>query len=166
MIIGSGGAGKSTLAKQLGEILNLPVYHLDSFFWKANWVETDQDDWAALQEKLCVQSTWILDGNYSATMNIRLHACDTVIFLDFPSWLCLYRVVKRFFQYRGTSRPDMTQGCQERLTPQFLLWIWNYSRTKRPQIMAKLEAVKSEKQVIVLRSPQEANQYVSSCRIS
>ncbi|MDA3874703.1 MAG: DNA topology modulation protein, partial [Kiritimatiellae bacterium] len=138
MLIGSGGAGKSTLAREMGEILDLPVIHLDRLHWKPNWESTPKEEWGALQEKICAEPEWIIDGNYGATMKLRLAACDTIVFLDLPRWLCLLRVVKRFLTYRGKSRPDMTEGCEERFDRAFLLWIWRYRKDKRPGILKML----------------------------
>ena len=80
LVIGSGGAGKSTFAKRLGEILKLKVIHLDSLFWSAGWLEMPKDQWRAMVEELIKGDSWILDGNYGGTLDLRLAACDGVIF--------------------------------------------------------------------------------------
>jgi adenylate kinase family enzyme len=153
-VIGSGGSGKSTLARQLGETLQLPVYHLDKLYWQPNWQALPQDEWKNLQESLCNKSTWIMDGDYGGTVDIRLAAADTIIFLDIPRLLCLWRVTKRFLRYRGSSRPDMVDGNKERLNKEFLMWLWNYPKEKKPQILSKLGPLKREKKVIILSSPK------------
>jgi adenylate kinase family enzyme len=79
-IIGSCGAGKSTLARQMGTILGLEVIHLDSFFWKPGWVETPRVEWRSTVENLVKRETWIIDGNYGSTFDIRLEAADTIVF--------------------------------------------------------------------------------------
>jgi adenylate kinase family enzyme len=160
-IIGSGGSGKSTLARQLGNVLQLPVYHLDKLFWQPNWQELPQDQWTQLQENLCSQTAWIMDGNYGGTMEVRLAAADTIIFLDMPRLLCLWRVTKRFLRYRGKSRPDMTQGCEERLTKEFLLWVWTYPTMRKPAILRRLEQLKTEKQVVILSSPKAVKTFLA-----
>jgi adenylate kinase family enzyme len=161
VIIGSGGSGKSTLAKKLGEVLYLPVYHLDKLYWQPNWQTLPQDDWVQLQQTICQEPQWIIDGNYGGTMDVRLAASDTIIFLDMPRLLCLWRVTKRFLRYRGSSRPDMTQGNEERLTKEFLTWLWNYPEEKRPEILAKLEQLKAEKQVFILSSPKAVRTFLA-----
>ena len=83
-IIGSSGAGKSTLARRLGERTGLPVVHLDEHFWRPGWVETSRGEWRAVQTALCAQDAWIMDGNYSGTLDVRLARADTVVFLDLP----------------------------------------------------------------------------------
>ena len=153
LIVGSGGAGKSTLATQIGERLNLPVIHLDAHYWRCEWAETVQ----AFVE----QDAWVMDGNYGGTLDQRLETADTVIFLDLPRMLCLFRVVKRRVMYHGRTRPDMTEGCPERLDAEFLKWIWNYPRDNRPRLLSKLEAVGVTARVVVLRSRSEVQQFVN-----
>lgn len=97
-IIGSPGAGKSTLAWQLGEILGLPVFHLDRLFWKPGWIPSPKSLWIAMQSTLVTRDSWIIDGNYGSTLHIRVEAADTIIFLDFPRYICLGQAVKRAWQ--------------------------------------------------------------------
>jgi adenylate kinase family enzyme len=80
----------------------------------------------------------VMDGNFGGTLDLRLAACDTVIFLDRPPIVCLGRVIKRRMRHRGESRPDMTPGCPERLDPGFLLWIAFYRLRRRKAILQKL----------------------------
>ena len=79
---GPGGPGKSTLARQLGNKLKLNVYHLDTLFWKPNWVGVSKNEQREIQIELMKKEEWIIDGNYGGTMDIRLNAADTIIFLD------------------------------------------------------------------------------------
>lgn len=140
-LIGSGGAGKSTLARQLGEELNIEVYHLDSLFWKPNWVGVSKDEQRNIQQDLVEKESWIIDGNYGGTMEIRLDAADTIIFLDISRFTCLFRVIKRSIKYRNRTRPDMGEGCNEKLDIEFLKWIWQYPNKKRPHILASLKNI-------------------------
>ncbi|MEM7365575.1 MAG: AAA family ATPase, partial [Pseudomonadota bacterium] len=112
-IIGSGGAGKSTLAMALSECLNIPVFHLDKMYWQPGWVLSDHEDVRPHLDAVMARDTWIIDGNYSSSIEERIQRADTVIFLDLPVWLCLLGAVRRYFQYRGTNRPDMTEGNNE-----------------------------------------------------
>ena len=160
MIIGSGGAGKSTLARELGSILSLEVIHLDTLYWNPGWVETPKPEWQSIIEDLTLRELWIMDGNYSGTLDIRLAIADTVIFLDFPRLLCLWRVIKRSWQYAGQSRPDMASGCPERLTWEFLKYVWTYPITRRPKILNKLSQLAPNQQVIILREPKEVREFL------
>jgi adenylate kinase family enzyme len=98
---------------------------------------------------------WIIDGNYSRLLDIRLPRADTVILLDFPLWVCYWRVTKRWLRYRGRSRPDMAEGCLEKLDWEFLKWIWGWPTRSRPQVLRRLDAVSSDKQVMILRRPRD-----------
>jgi len=165
-IIGSGGAGKSTLAKEIGNILNVPVYHLDAIFWKPGWIKTERNDWSSLQRSLCTQSQWIMDGNYSSTIDIRLASSNMVVFLDFNRYLCIYRAVKRFLMHYGKSRPDMAEGCNEMLDLKFLKWIYDYPRTRRPEVLKKLEDLDSNTKVYILKHPREIKMFLEQLRKS
>src|SRR5699024_2571383 len=160
ILIGSGGSGKSTLARQLGAKLKLKVYHLDALFWKPNWVGVPKNKQRKIQNELVKNETWIIDGNYGGTMDIRLNAADTIIFLDVHRTICVYRVFKRMLQYRNKTRPDMGEGCEERLDFGFLKWVWNYPKTKRPNILKKLEQLSTEKQIIILKSPKQIQKFI------
>jgi len=162
LVIGSGGAGKSTFAKRLSRILHIEVTHLDSLYWQPGWVETPKAAWRSKVKQLITQDSWILDGNYSGTLDIRIPACDTVIFLDLPPWLCLWRVIKRVAVYRNRTRPDMAAGCNERLSLEFLAWIWNYQRRTRPKIVELLRQSPESRRVIWLHSPAEVEKFLAN----
>lgn len=161
LIIGCGGAGKSTLARQLGEKLELPVVHLDKLFWKPGWVEENSEEF---DRKLAIElekTKWIIDGNFNRTMPQRLSKCDTIIYLDFSRWACLWGVAKRIITTYGTVRPDMGEGCPERLDLDFLCWVWNYNKDKRQRNYRLLnEAAHAEK--IVLKNRRMVKQFLKS----
>ncbi|MEM1041986.1 MAG: DNA topology modulation protein [Bacteroidota bacterium] len=155
LVIGSGGAGKSTVAARISQRLGLPVIHLDALYWQPGWVETPADEWEQIVRQLLPREAWVMDGNYGGTLDLRLAAADAVVFLDTPRLLCLWRVVKRWAQFYGRSRPDMARDCPERLTEDFVRWIWRYPQEQRPRILDKLRAVEQEKRVVVLASTTE-----------
>jgi adenylate kinase family enzyme len=154
-IIGCCGAGKSTLARTLGEKLNLPVIHLDSYYWQPGWQESEQDKWLAIQQELIKGDRWIIDGNYGSTMDTRLARANTIIWLDFNRYLCLWRVIKRYLLYAGSTRPDMAKGCPEKFNWEFLQYVWNFSQAHRLKIVEKLTKYQANKQIIILQNPQQ-----------
>jgi adenylate kinase family enzyme len=160
LVIGSGGAGKSTFAARLGARTGLPVIHLDALYWRAGWRETPREEWAARVEELLAGDEWIMDGNYGGTMERRLAACDTVVFLDLPRALCLWRVIKRRAIFRGRARPDMAEGCRERLTWEFARWVWTYRRVRRPGVLKRLGELSEGQRVHVLRSSREVRRFL------
>jgi len=159
-VIGCGGAGKSTLSRTLSEMLNIPVYHLDKLNWKPGWIPTPKKEWDDLIKTLVSKKAWIIDGNYGRTLDIRLNNTDTIIFLNIPMYLCIYRVVKRKFMYHGKTRPDMDEGCPEKLDINFLKWIWGYNKNQKPRIIEKLKNLSNEKNVIILNSTSEVKRFI------
>jgi adenylate kinase family enzyme len=161
LVIGSGGAGKSTFARELGARTGLPVVHLDRLYWKKCWVETSKPEWEDVVRRTIACDEWVLDGNYGGTLDLRLAAADTCVFLDLPRWTCLRRALWRNVVFRGRSRPDMTDGCPERVTWEFVRWILTYRRLRRPGIMEKLAAFETRGgRVVVLSSPRAARDWL------
>ena len=160
-IIGSSGAGKSTLARSLGQKLDLPIIHLDSYYWHSNWVETPQNDWDTIHQKLLNGDRWIINGNYGRTMDERLEAADTIIWLDFARELCLWRIIKRYLQYRGRVREDMADGCRERITWEFLQYVYNFPKQRRPQILSRLNQHQNSKKIVILQHPNQVKTFLS-----
>ena len=156
LIIGHPGAGKSTFAVKLGEVLKLPVVHLDKEFWNPDWQPTRRDVWRQRVESLVSSDTWIIDGSYDSTLDIRLPRADTVIVLNFSRYLCFWRLLKRTLtNFRGV-RPDMADGCPEKLDPVFIKFVWNYQRDHVPKIEECLRKYFADGKQIVLKSPASA----------
>ena len=161
LVIGSGGAGKSTLARRLGERLGLEVVHLDALYWQAGWVEPAKEAWRERVAELVRADAWVMDGNYSGTLEARLAACDTVVFLDLPRTLCLWRIIKRSLTHRGRSRPDMAAGCPEQLTLEFLRWVWGYPSRSRPKVLRLLAVYAEGRRIVRLRSRAEVAEFLA-----
>ena len=163
VIIGCGGAGKSTLARQLGEKLDLPVIHLDKLFWKPGWVETEQSEFDETLRKELAKDQWIMDGNFNRTMPERIARCDTVIYLDFSRMACLLGVLKRVLTTYGTVRPDMGDGCPERFDLDFLKWIWNFNKNKRQKYYQMLNEVEGV-ETIVLKNRRMVKRFLDQLK--
>ena len=163
MVIGSGGAGKSQLSRALGQCLNLPVVHLDARFWQPGWIEMDRAEWNSEMDRLVAGDSWVLDGNYGGSMDARLDACDTVIFLNLSRWICLFRMFNRVARNYGCPRPDLGPGCPEQLPDwAFTKWILTFPERKAPAIMEKLQNLGTEKRVFVFRSRADVSAFLSS----
>lgn len=159
IIIGCGGAGKSTLAQKLGEKTGIPVVHLDKLFWTPGWVSLPPEEFDPIVRGELEKDRWIMDGNFNRTMPERLERCDTVIYLDFSRFACLWGVAKRIITTYGTVRPDMGEGCPERLDLEFLKWVWNFNRNKRQRYYQILSGVEHA-EVIVLKNRREVKRFL------
>ncbi|OPA73801.1 AAA family ATPase [Paenibacillus selenitireducens] len=162
MIIGSSGSGKSTFSRQLGDLLDLPVYHLDVYFWKPGWVQTPDVEWVEFNKNLVAKDEWIIDGYYGRTMDIRVQAADVIFFLDLPPWITIYRVIKRRIQYHGKTRPDLNEGCPESLDWQFIKYAWRFRQDKKPAIIEKLEKHAEKTKIIMMKSPKEVKRLLNT----
>ncbi len=162
VIVGSGGSGKSTLAAQVGLALGVEVIHLDSLFWKPGWVRVSAAEQEAIVREVVNQARWIIDGDHLRTQPDRFAAADTIVFLDFPRSICVWRIIRRFFQYRGRSRTGMAAGCLERLNWVLLRWIWQYPSDNRPQVLENIERYGKGCRVVMLRSPKEVRWFLGT----
>jgi adenylate kinase family enzyme len=163
VILGIPGAGKSTFARRLGEKLDLPVYHLDRYFWSPGWKASTQERFETTLRELLDREQWILDGNYRRTIPLRLARADTVIHLDVPRRTALRRVLKRIATYRDGGRPDMADGCPERwFDRDFLGYIWRYHRDIHPEVLdhvAEFEK-RSKGTVVRLRGDRDIERWL------
>ena len=163
LVIGCCGAGKSTLSKKLQSKLNLPIIHLDQYYWKENWLESEIQEWNKTVEELSDNPTWIMDGNYASSFDIRFPLAETIIFLNYSTINCFWRVIKRIIKYYGRVRPDMPNGCKERFDLDFLKYVLTFNSKNKAKIYARLEKAKSTKNVIVLKNDKEVDAFL--CKI-
>jgi adenylate kinase family enzyme len=153
LVLGCSGAGKSTLALQIGRISGLPVIHLDQHYWLPGWQEPGRETWLRTVLALIAQPRWVMDGNYGGTLVLRLAAADTAIFLDFPTRLCLCRVLRRVIGAFGRVREDMATGCPERFDLSFLRYVCRYRREDRSRHLATVQTFGGR--LIILCRPAE-----------
>src|SRR5262245_1123605 len=135
VVTGMAGAGKSTFSRALSARTGLPVIHLDIHFWRPGWVEPPEDEWRETQRGLLARGEWIVDGNYEATLDLRLERADTVVFLDTPWWLCAWRAVGRGIRKRPVGF-ELPNGCDQpawrRMRDEWWL-VWRICRVHRAE---------------------------------
>ncbi len=162
IIIGCPGSGKSTFARALHEVTHLPLVHLDLLFWNADHTSVPREAFLERLEAAMQNECWIIDGNFSFTMEKRMAACDTVFFLDYSAEVCLDGVTSRC----GKHRPDLPwiETGNDPDYEEFLAFIRNYEQDRRPQVMSLLEKY-SEKKIHHFTSREQAQQYLDKTRI-
>ena len=139
LIIGCSGAGKSTLARKLCVALGLPLIGLDRVYWRAGWIEPSPAEWREAVSQLVAEPAWVMDGNYAATFDLRMPRADTLVWLDFPRMTCLRRVIFRALMGYGRTRPDLPEGCPEKIDLTFWRWVWDFPTRSRPGIPTAIE---------------------------
>ena len=161
LIIGCGGAGKSTLARKLGEKTGLPVVHLDQIWWSpGNWQHLERPEFDVRLAAELEKPQWILDGNFNRTLELRLEKCDTVIYLDYPRIICLKNWIVRVIKNWGHARADMAEGCSEWFDPDMAKWIWEFNKNNRKRYYELLDQAEG-KQIIILKSRREVKKFLN-----
>ena len=160
-VLGCGGSGKSTLASQLSKINGLPVVHIDQLHWRPGWQESPKEEYLSRHRDAISQDKWIIDGNYGFSLPERLERADMVLLFDFPTWLCIWRVIKRVLKNYGKSRPDMAEGCPERFDAEFMHYIWRYRRDSLPPKKDFLAQYEDKIDVKVFCKPADVQRFIA-----
>ncbi len=155
VVIGCPGSGKSTLSRKLHSITGIPLYHLDMMYWNADKTTVEKHVFLERLSAVLEKDEWIIDGNYASTIEMRVAACDTVIFLDCPPDLCLDGIRER----RGKPRSDMP-WIEAEEDAEFLEFVKSYNEKQRPTVLALLEKY-SDKSIIILKSREQAADFLN-----
>ena len=155
IVIGSPGAGKSVFSQKLKDITNLPLYHLDMLYHKEDGTHISKEELEDKLREILKNNTWIIDGNYQRTLEMRLKECDTVFLLDFPTEVCLEGAESRV----GKKRDDMP-WAEEKLNEEFKQFIIDFANEKLPQIYQLLDKYKDNLNIIIFKSREETDEYI------
>ncbi len=163
VIIGCAGAGKTTLARVLGQRFFLPVYHLDYYYWKPGWVESEAELFKKTHQMLIEQSSWIIDGNQMNTIVERIAVADMVIFLDMPTLKCLWRIVWRWLKNRFYNKKD----SQSIMTWGLICYAWRYNRVYRPIIRELISTFQrnTNRPVFIVKSNRKLKKIVDKIAV-
>ena len=155
IVIGCPGSGKSTVSRALHNKTGIPLYHLDMMYWNADKTTVEKSVFLERLSAVLAKDEWIIDGNYGSTMELRMAACDTVIFLDYPLDVCLDGIKERC----GKPRSDMP-WIETEEDAEFIEFIKNYNEQQKPKVLELLEKY-SDRNVIILESREQADDFLS-----
>ncbi len=156
LVIGCPGSGKSTFSKALHTVTGIPLVHLDNLYWNKDKTMVEPSVFHERLAKVLQKDEWIIDGNYASTMELRMQACDTVIFLDYPLEVCLDGIRER----KGKQRSDLSWVEPEEDDAAFMEFIRNYRSQSRPQVVELLHRY-AQKQIVVLTNRAEASAFLA-----
>ena len=150
IVIGSQGRGKTSLSRNLGRKLGLPVVHLDVLYWRPGWTPSDRPGFRTRVTQAIAGDAWVVDGSFSGlAFDLALARADTLIVIDRPRWLCQWRILWRSAFDRDTTRPDLPEGCPEQFDWKLMREAWRYDVDRRPAI--EVERVKYGGHVAIVR---------------
>jgi adenylate kinase family enzyme len=162
LILGPSGAGKSTLARCLGDRLGLPVVHLDAFYWNPGWSPSETGLFRARMAEAAARDAWVIEGNYSSHLDLRLPRAEALIWLDLPRYVYFPRAVWRSIRNYGRERGDTGAGNLEQFEWSFFRdWVWTYPTRSRARHAELLAGLPSRIHGIILRSPSEVQKFTS-----
>ena len=161
IVIGSPGSGKSTFSRELNRITNIPLYYLDMLFWREDKSHVDREELIKRIKGVFREDSWIIDGNYGATLKLRLDECDTVFFLDYPLEVCLSGIKER----KGKKREDMPWMEPLEDDNEFIDYVKDFAKSQVPEIREILKNYK-DKDIIVFTSREEGDEYLERLRES
>lgn len=160
MIIGQPGAGKSTLARKIGDLAHLPVEHVDQIYWMSGWKKRDDYEIDEMCHQVHMREEWVFEGGRSTTWRERMERADMLIWLDFPLWLRCWRVFTRTLRDYGRSRWDLPEGCPERLDREFWTYIWTTRQSGRVRLSAAYGRFPSGKAKHHLRTRRQVDRFL------
>ena len=155
IVIGCPGSGKSTISRELHNKTGIPLYHLDMMYWNADKTTVEKSVFLERLSVVLEKDEWIIDGNYGSTMELRMAACDTVIFLDCPLDVCLDGIRER----RGKPRSDMP-WIETEEDAEFTEFIKNYNEQQKPKVLELLEKY-SDKNIVIFKSREQADAFLN-----
>lgn len=156
-IMGGPGTGKSTLAKNLGKELNLPVYHIDGINYFENWEKRDEKERDKIILEKVAEPKWVMDGTYKSTLEARVERSDLVIFLDYSAIARLKGIFSRYFKTGGKDRTEIP-GCKEKMEWKFVKFAINWKKQKENIVKEALEKNK-DKNILIFKSRKELNKW-------
>ncbi len=166
-ILGYSGAGKSTLSRKLGELYGAPVLHLDTVQFTSDWKERERSEKEKIVEDfLDGNSSWVIDGTYSGLhFKRRLEESDLIVMLLFNRFVCFGGVISRYREFKGKTRPDMADGCIEKLDLEFAWWVLFKGRTSKRREKFRRAAKEFPEKIVILKNRRQLNEFLEKNKL-
>jgi adenylate kinase family enzyme len=163
LVMGSSGSGKSTFARRLSEITGLPFVSLDALYWKPGWVASDNTEFEQRVAEVARRPQWVMDGNFtgSGAGELRRQVSDTLIWFDLPRSSCMFGIMKRIAGSYGKVRPEMAEGCPEKIDFEFFRYVWTYRRQQRPRLLAYFQGLRADQSFVCFTDRTQASDYLN-----
>jgi adenylate kinase family enzyme len=162
LVMGSSGSGKSTFAMRLSEITGIPFVSLDALYWRPGWLASDNAEFGQRVADIVRRPRWIIDGNFtgSGAGELRRQSSDTVIWFDLPRRTCMFGILKRIARSYGQVRPEMGEGCPEKIDFEFFRYVWTYRQRQRPKLLEYFEGLRAGQQLVCFTDRTQADDYL------
>lgn len=163
LVMGSSGSGKSTFARRLSALTGIPTVSIDALFWKPGWVESDKDEFTRRMTAAAREPRWIMDGNYtkSGAGELRRELSDTIIWFDLPRSTCMLGILGRIAASYGQVRPEMAEGCPEKIDLEFFRYVWTYRRQQRPKLIEYFSGLRADQSLVCFTNRGQADDYLN-----
>lgn len=163
LVMGSSGSGKSTFARRLSGMTGIPTVSIDALFWKPGWVESDRDEFERRMTEAAREPRWIMDGNYMrhGAGELRRQLSDTIIWFDLPRSTCMLGIIRRIAGSYGQVRPEMAEGCPEKIDLEFFRYVWTYRQQQRPKLIEYFAGLRPGQSLVCFTDRAQADDYLT-----
>ncbi len=151
-IIGNSGSGKTTLSCKLHDLLKIPVIHLDLYCWKSKKNNITFQDYQKLHCQFCNQKKWIIEGMGIEVLEYRIQKADSIIFLNYPIYVCLFRGIRRKIKNFIIRQKDKTRACPDTISFKYLKQLWIFNKNEKIIIENLIKKYKDQKQFFIIKN--------------
>jgi adenylate kinase family enzyme len=164
LVMGSSGSGKSTFARRLSDATGLPFVSLDALFWNPGWQPSASNVFEARVTEAANHARWIMDGNYTERPSgqLRRQLADTIIWFDLPRRTCMTGILVRIAGSYGQVRPEMAEGCPEKIDFEFFHYVWTYRARQRPKLLKYFEGLRPDQTFVCFTQRAQADRYLAN----
>jgi adenylate kinase family enzyme len=162
LVMGSSGSGKSTFARRLSAATGIPVVSLDALFWQPGWKPSEAAAFGERVAEAARQPRWIMDGNYIShgAGLLRRQLADAVLWFDLPRRICMIGILTRIARSYGRVRPEMAEGCPEKIDTEFFHYVWTYRDRQRPKLVEYFRELRPDQTLVCFTKRTQAHRYL------